>query len=211
MLRHLACCFTLIAPLYAANARAQDDEGPQTAQVTIHSAPDVELQIVGRAAKRLAKCRGECAFWALPGRYTVYTLDHSTGDQHELTLRVTGFAEYQLNQGNDTLHDLGVGLGYAGAAASVTGLLMALSLAMTSACESDCATDGDRRTAKIGLWVMASGVATGISGAVLALSNRTELQAVDRFTLEQSLRLPRLRVGLLPVSGGLGLGVAARF
>jgi hypothetical protein len=111
MVRRIASGLSLIALLYAANASAEDDEGPHPAQVTLHADESVQMRVIGRnPMKPLALCNGVCQLWALPGRYTVYTQDNTTGARRELNLRVNGFAEYHLIQGNDTVHDLGVGL-----------------------------------------------------------------------------------------------------
>lgn len=211
MKRVVATCSTLFALLAATPAIAADDAEPAPVQVKIYGDPSLDMRIVGRSeAEPLAICRRDCQFWALPGRYTVYTLDHTTGATHELNLRLNRFAEYHLVQGNTTVHALGVGLEIGGAAASVIGLLTVLSTAMSQICESNCRDDNNGRTVLIGLGIMAGGIATGIVGFGLETSTRTRLVSQDEWS-EANQRPLGLRFGIIPAGSGLGLGATAQF
>lgn len=166
--------------------------------------------IGGNAADPLAVCNGDCQFWALPGRYTVYTLDHTTGARHDLDLRVKGFAEYHLVQGNDAVHDWGVGLEYTGAVASAVGFLTMLYALSAPSCESNCKDDNNGRTVVIGLGILGAGLATVVVGFGLDTGNRSGFVPHDEWS-EANGRSPQLRFGLVPVFAGLGLGGTARF
>jgi hypothetical protein len=211
MFRHAAFCIALLMQLWAANARAQDDAGPTPVQVKVHGDSSVDMRIVEREdSPPVAQCTGECTFWTLPGRYTVSSHDHSTGARHELFLRVTGFSQYQLIQGNGTLHGVGVGLEVVGVVASVVGLITVLSPALSQICESSCDNQDGGRTIAIGLGILGAGVVTGIVGFGLETGYRAEL-VPSSDSLSASLRGPHFELGIVPVSAGLGLGATGRF
>jgi hypothetical protein len=211
MFRHTAFCITLLTQLWAANARAQDDAGPTPVQVKIQGDSTVDMRIFGREdSPPIAKCTGKCTFWTLPGRYTVYSHDYSTGAQHELFLRVTGFSQYQLIQGNGTLHAVGVGLEVVGVVASVVGLITTLSPALSQICESGCDDQDGVRTITIGLGILGAGVVSGIVGFGLETGYRAKL-VPSPDSVSASRRGPHFELGIIPVSAGLGLGATGRF
>ena len=169
------------------------------------------MQIFGREhSLPVAQCTGECTFWTLPGRYTVYSHDHSTGARHELFLRVKGFSQYQLIQGNDTVHGVGVCLEVVGVVASVVGLITTLSPALSQICESNCDNQDGGRTITIGLGILGAGIVAGIVGFGLETGYRAKL-VPSPDSISASRRGPRFEFGIVPVFAGLGLGGTGRF
>jgi hypothetical protein len=68
-------------------------------------------------------------------------------------------------------------------------------------------TAANGRTMGIGLGILAGGIVTGIVGFGLETGTRTELVPATEWSANQ--REPTVRVGLVPVSTGLGLGLGA--
>jgi hypothetical protein len=205
MMRHIAACFALFVQLCPNSAHAQEEAGPSPVHVMIQGGSGVYMRVVGREkSPPVAQCTGDCSFWTLPGRYTVYTHDHTSDARHELNLRVKGFAQYRLNQGNDTVHGLGVGLEVVGIAASSLGLFTMLLPAMNQD------NNDNARTMTIGLGILAGGIVSGLVGFGLETATRTELLPASEWSTT-TRRQSRFRVGLVPVSAGLGLGALARF
>jgi len=219
MLRLPALSCSLLLLFGALDARAQSafagDYGePYGAHVSISAgARPLSLQIVPEgAAKPIEQCENYCDFWALPGRYTLYTFDHASGERRELGFRVKRSARYSLQMGDETARDVGLAVGITGSAAIVAGLFMIAPVVLSSMCEgSNCVSASERRTANIGLGLLAGGaVATPIGFSVFS-KNRTMLRPIRERAAVTSEPGPSLRVGVIGVSGGLGLGGVAIF
>jgi hypothetical protein len=212
---------TYILPLAivcaAGSAHAQtsrDFYGSESAHVSIDAGDKpASLQIVPVGeSEPVAACENYCDFWALPGRYTLYTRDHDTGVRHELGLRVKRSVRYSLQQGDDGARDAGLAVGITGSAAIVIGLLMMMPLVLSNICEdTNCTTDGERSAAEIGLGLMLGGaIATPIGFSVFS-HNRTKLTPVAERAYGTNDSGPSVRVGVVGVNGGLGLGGLAVF
>ena len=221
MLRRSACILpTIIALLTAGHAHAQDDDDsasaePRRSHVSIRSSEgSLDLRIVPLGeSEAIVECSGHCDFWALPGRYTLYTRDHETGVQDALSLRVKGFSRYDLVQGNDSARDVGLGVGIGGLVSIFTGLVLTMPLLMSSMCEdSHCASDGDRLAAGIGLGALAVGALAAPLGWSVFSHNRTRLRLLDQDPYAASHTEPNVRLGLVALPrGGFGLGGVAAF
>jgi len=197
----------------AATARAQSLD-PYGAHVSIGAGNRAaSLQIVPEGgAGPVAECDNYCDFWALPGRYTLYTRDHGSGEEHTLRFRIKRSARYTLQQGDDSARDVGLTVGIAGSVALFAGFLMTMPVVLASMCEdSNCVSDGDRTWAKVGLGFMAAGaIATPLGFSVFS-HNRTLLRPLAEPAYAEHDAATSVRVGIIGVSGGLGLGGVALF
>jgi len=171
------------------------------------------LRLVPLGGKEaVAECVGMCDFSALPGRYTLYTHDASTGDDHQVSLRIKRSSRFQLVQGDDSARDGGLVLGITGSVSVVAGFFMVLPVVFSSMCEdTHCTTSGERVTAEVGLGLLLGGiVATPIGFAVFG-HNRTKLKLIDESPYEARSNGPSLRLGVIGVNGGVGFGGVGSF
>lgn len=176
---------------------------PPRAYVSIRSKSATDLRVVPTGSNdAVAECFRRCDFWALPGRYTLYTRDHDSGAQHELGLKVNGWRSYELQQGNDSARGLGLALGVGGAVSIFAGVLLTLPVVMSSMChDTDCVSDDERMAARIGLGALVAGAVMTPIGWTMFSHNRTRLRPLDE-----------LRMGVVGFGqGGVGFGSAARF
>ncbi|HKO52779.1 MAG TPA: hypothetical protein VJV79_33960 [Polyangiaceae bacterium] len=98
-----ACALSTLILAGTARAQSAPAQLPQSdlAHISIHAAPSTALEIVPASgwtgAVPVARCTDSCDFWALPGRYTLYARDHTTGKRQELPFRVEQSARFQLH------------------------------------------------------------------------------------------------------------------
>jgi hypothetical protein len=184
---------------------------PRPAHVSISAPERATLQIVPKGGTGpQVECANYCDFWALPGRYTLYTRDHETGERHELTLKIKDNARFTFEQGNDTTRALGAGLGIAGALSGVAGFFMVLSNAAIAEDSGAPQTPAQRTRAELGLGLLlGSAVVTPIGWVMFGGSGPKLTELPDASAATN--RAPRLRLGLVGVNGGLGLGGFAAF
>jgi hypothetical protein len=212
------CVLPLVALFATGVAQARHRENildPQTPRhVSISSAEHkLELQLVpvGESTP-VVECSNYCDFWALPGRYTLYLKDPATGEQHDVGLRIRDSARYAVDPGDDTARNVGLGLGIAGPVALFTGLILTMPLLLSSLCEdTNCVSDADRRAANIGLGFLLGGVVMTPVGWTLFSSNRTRLTPLAEQPYALPSNGPSVRVGVVGLSGGLGVGGVAAF
>ena len=211
------CCGGILfgaATARAQSAEAYGDSAAYGAHVSIGAGNRAaSLQIVPEgSASPVAECDNYCDFWALPGRYTLYTRDHGSGAAHTLRFRIKRSARYTLQEGDESARDVGLTVGIGGAVAIFSGLLMTMPVVLASMCEdSNCVSDSDRTWAKVGLGFMAAGaIATPIGFSVFS-HNRTLLRPLAEPAYAEHDAGTSVRVGIIGVSGGLGLGGVALF
>ena len=177
------------------------------------SSTQMKITPVG-SAEAIAECSGLCDFYALPGHYTLYTRNLTTGTKHEQALRIEGPRRYELDEGDADASRLGLTLGVAGSVAIFAGIVMTLPLAFSSMCEdTKCSSDDQRTTAAIGLGVLLAGAVMTPIGFTVASHNRRRLRPLeDEPYYYGSQRVePSVRLGVVGVTGGLGLGGVATF
>ena len=186
------------------------------AHISIQAAPSTELEVVpagGEAASAVARCKEYCDFWALPGKYTLYARDHSSGERKDLSLRIKQSSRFELDPGDDDARSVGLVLGVGGSAAILAGFFMIMPALMSSMCHgSNCASDAERDTAAVGLGVLLAGAITTPIGWTMYSRNRTRLNRIDEGSYGAVEPPTELRVGVVGVGlGGLGLGGIATF
>jgi len=187
------------------------------AHISINGAPSSEFEIVPVGAPTgtpaVAHCTAYCDFWALPGKYTLYALDHSTGERKELSLRIKKSSRYVFEPGDDRASSGGLVLGIAGSAAFLTGFFMVMPALMSAMCEdSNCSSKAEQNAAAAGLWVMLAGVAATPVGFIIYGSNRTRLNRIEGEPYAASEEHGNVRVGIVGVGrGAFGLGGVATF
>jgi hypothetical protein len=195
-------------------ARAQGQAWPNAAHVAIYTGTgSMHLRLVPAGSKEaVADCVGICDFSALPGRYTLYTHDASTGADHELSLRIRRSSRFQLQQGDDGLRDAGLVVGITGSVSVVAGLFMVMPLVLSSMCEDwNCTSDDERLVGRIGLGLMLGGIVATPIGFTMFAHNRTKLKLIDESPYEAQSSGPSLRLGVMGVNGGVGLGGVGTF
>ncbi len=201
----------------AASARAQTPPPdwyppPYLAHVSIHAAPSAELSVrPANGSAPVAHCIEYCDFWTLPGRYTLYSVDHSTGERKDLSLRIKQSSRFEFEPGDDSARNAGLALGIGGSAAIVTGFILILPAALSSMCEGDCSTAGEREAAGIGVgFLLAGAIATPI-GWTMFVHNRPRLKLVEASALTPD-DTSQVRVGVVSLgAGGLGFGASGKF
>jgi hypothetical protein len=209
----------LVVVCAAGNAHAQSwgnfaGDSPEGAHVSIDAGDKpASLEVVPAGESQpVARCENYCDFWALPGRYTLYTRDHASGARHELGLRVKRSVRYSLQQGDDSARNAGLAVGITGSAAILIGLFMTMPLVLSNMCEdSNCTTDGERLAAEIGLGLALGGAVATPIGFTVFSHNRTKLIPVVERNYGASDSGPSVRLGVVGVNGGLGLGGLAVF
>src|SRR6478735_834469 len=187
------------------------------AHISINAAPSTELELVPAGAPAgvpaVVRCTEYCDFWALPGKYTLYARDHSTGERKQLSLRIKESSRYVFEAGDQAASTGGLALGIAGSAAFLTGFFMLMPTLLSSMCEdSDCTSKAEQNAAEAGLVVMLAGAVASPVGFVIYGSNRARLARLGR-ELDASVG-PRseVRVGVVGVGlGGFGLGGVGTF
>ena len=208
--------FILAGTAHAQTAPAAGVPQQYLAHISIHAEPSTQLEIVpseGWQSEAVAQCTEYCDFWALPGRYTLYALDNTTGERKQLSLRVKHSTRFELEPGDDSARSSGLALGIAGSAAIVTGLILLTAAMMSGDCPlENCSSDGRQTTAIVGLSVFVGGALATPAGWIMYASNRTRLKPIDDRPYPATETSSRVRVGLVGVgSGGLGLGGVASF
>jgi hypothetical protein len=199
---------------HAQQALAADYGEPYGAHVSISAGErPLSLRIVAQGeTKPLEECENYCDFWALPGRYTLYTFDHVSGERRTLDFRVKRSARYSLQMGDNSARDAGLAVGITGSAAIVAGLFLTLPALLASMCEdTNCVSDSERHAATIGLGLIVAGAVATPIGFSLFSKNRTLLRPIRERAAASSEPSPSVRIGVIGVSGGLGLGGAALF
>ena len=212
---------SLATLLLGGTAHAQAAPGwyPQQypAHVSIQAAPHTELEVVPAGAPAgsapVARCSEYCDFWTLPGKYTLYTLDHSTGQRKDLSLRIKQSSRFVYQAGDDDARATGLALGIGGSVATMTGLVLMATALMSSMCEdTNCTTNAERNAATAGLVVFVAGVIATPIGWTMYAHNRTRLKRFDEGSQLASETPKQLRLGVVGVGqGGLGLGGVATF
>lgn len=199
---------------HAQSAFAGDYGAPYGAHVSISAGKRaLSLRIAPQGeAKPIEECENYCDFWALPGRYTLYTFDHASGERRELDFRVKQSARYTLQMGDDTARDVGLAVGISGAASIVAGMFLVAPVVLSAMCEgSDCVSDRERQRANIGLGLLLGGAVATPVGFTIFSKNRTLLRRIREPAYATEEPGPSVRVGVIGVNGGLGLGGVALF
>lgn len=206
--------------LLAGTAHAQPAPGWYPAQypahVSIQAAPNTELEVVPAGAPAgstaVARCAEYCDFWTLPGKYTLYALDHSTGQRRDLSLRIKQSSRFVYEAGDDDARTTGLVLGIGGSVATVTGVLLMMPALMSSMChDTNCTSNAERDAATAGLVVLVAGLITTPIGWTMFAHNRARLKRFDEGA-QRATETPNLRLGVVGVGlGGLGLGGVATF
>ena len=187
---------------------------PYLAHVSVQAGPSAELSVLpAGGSDAVARCTGYCDFWTLPGRYTLYSLDHSTGEREHLALRITQSSRFQLEPGDSSARTTGLVVGIGGSAAVVTGLILITSALLTSGCDgTSCGSDTDQAVARVGLgFLLAGAIATPIGWTVFA-HNRPRLQRIDEGATATTDGRGQVNLGVVGVGrGGWGLGAVGAF
>ncbi len=202
----------------AANAHAQTPPPgwyppSYLAHVSIHAAPSAELSVrPANGSPAVTHCTGYCDFWTLPGRYTLYSVDHTTGQRKDFSLRIKQSSRYEFETGDDSARTAGLAVGIGGSAAIVTGLILIGPLIFSAMCEGDCSTRGEREAASVGVgFLLAGAIATPI-GWTMFVHNRPRLRRLDDGSAATTDQRNQLRLGVVGVGrGGLGLGAVTAF
>ena len=196
-----------------AQGRLSPEPAAAGAHVAIYSGSGAtHLRLVPVGGKEpIAECVGMCDFSALPGRYTLYTHDTSSGDEHQVSLRIKRSSRFQLLQGDDSARDAGLVLGITGSVSIISGFFMVLPVVFSSICEaSNCTTPGERVTAEVGLGLLLGGIVATPIGFVVFAHNRTKLKLIDQSPYEAN-NSPSLRLGVIGLNGGVGFGGVGTF
>jgi len=215
---HLGLCSAVVlfgaVTAHAQSAENSGDDAPYGAHVSISAGrPGEALQIVPEGSENpVVECHNYCDFWALPGRYTLYTSGNGDGEKHALPFRIKRSVRYTLREGDDSTRDAGLTVGIAGSVAILSGLFMTMPLVLSNMCEdSNCQTSSERNWALAGLGFMVAGaIATPIGFSVFS-HNRTKLEPLAAPGYAEQNASPSVRVGVIGVNGGLGLGGLAVF
>ena len=188
---------------------------PYLAHVSIQAAPATALEVApsDRSAGVVASCTEYCDFWAVPGKYTLYALDHSSGERKRLSLRIKQSSRFELIAGDDEARDTGLVVGIVGSAAAVTGLVLTAVYLLSATCEdSNCTTQTQRDAGMVGLGLLLGGAILTPIGWTMYASNRTKLKRIDDRAYRAAETTHQVRVGVVGVGlGGLGLGGAITF
>jgi hypothetical protein len=187
------------------------------AHVSIQAAPSTELEVIvadapaGSAA--VTRCTEYCDFWAWPGRYTLYSVDHISKQRRQLSLRVKHSARYWFQAGDDDARTTGLALGIGGSVALVTGFVLMMPAIFSQMCEdTNCTSPAERDAATAGLVVLVAGAITAPIGWIMYGSNRTRLKQFDDGRASSMETRSQVRVGVVGVGlGGLGLGALGTF
>ncbi|HEY3254593.1 MAG TPA: hypothetical protein VGJ91_11615, partial [Polyangiaceae bacterium] len=102
-----ACALSIFIVAGTAHAQAAPPPWyPQQylAHISIQAAPATELEVVPSGdlagSPPVARCTEYCDFWALPGKYTLYAHDHSSGEHKDLPLRIKQSSRFELEFGD---------------------------------------------------------------------------------------------------------------
>lgn len=184
------------------------------AHISIQATPTTQLEVVpeGGAAAAVARCTEYCEFWALPGRYTVYAHDSLSGERKQLSVRLKNSSRFKLQAGDDQARNTGFGIAIGGSAAVLAGLVLVMPVLLSSICEHEnCTSESERDAAAAGLALLLAGsIAMPIGWSIYA-SNRTRLRRIDERSYQATETTGQVRVGLVGLGGGLGLGGVATF
>ena len=190
------------------------------AHVSIRARPFIELEIVPSrptpsypSAAVVARCMEYCDFWTLPGSYTLYASDHSSGARKELSLHIERSSRFDLQLGDDSTRATGLGLGIGGSAAIVAGFIMMTPVLLSVMCEgSNCTTETEQQVAIVGLGLLIGGAIATPIGWSMYLHNRTRLKPMDERSSLAIADPNQVRFGVVGLGrGGLGLGAVATF
>jgi len=187
------------------------------AHVSIQAAPSTELEVVPAGAPAgsaaVARCIAYCEFWALPGKYTLYSRDDDTGKRKQLSLRIKQSSRYFFEPGDDDARSLGFGLAIGGSVGFLTGFALVMPAIMAQTCEdSHCMTQGKQDAATVGAALLLAGVIVAPIGWGIYAHNRARLKRIDDRAQRATEPKTDVRVGVVGVGlGGLGLGGVASF
>ena len=187
------------------------------AHVSIQAAPSTELEVVAADAPAgsaaVARCTEYCDFWAWPGRYTLYSVDHISKQRKQLSLRVKHSARYSFQAGDDDARTTGLALGIGGSVAIATGFALTLPAVLSQMCEdTNCTSQAERDAATAGLVVLLAGAITTPMGWIMYSGNRTRLKQIDEGRAEPTETRNQVRVGVVGVGlGGLSIGALGTF
>jgi len=187
------------------------------AHISIQAAPSSELEVVfadapaGSAA--VIRCTEYCDFWAWPGRYTLYSVDHISKQGTQLSLRIKHSARYSLEAGDDGARTTGLALGIGGSIALATGFALMAPAILSQACEdTNCTSPGEREAATAGLVLLVAGAITTPMGFIMYGGNRTRLKQIGEGYAASPETRNHVRLGVVGVGlGGLGLGALGTF
>jgi hypothetical protein len=217
-----ACALSTLMLAGRAHAQAPPAWYPQQylAHISIQAAPLTDLEVVPADASAdsaalpvVARCTQYCDFWALPGKYTLYMRDHSSGERKDLSLRVKQSSRFQLEAGDDDARATGLVLGIGGSAALFAGFILTLPVVFSSMCEdSHCTSQGERDAATAGVALLLAGAVVTPIGWTMYVRNRTRLKRIDERLYQATETKSQIRVGVAGIGlGGLGLAGVATF
>lgn len=185
------------------------------AHISIQAGSSTELEVVpagGENAQAVARCREYCDFWALPGKYTLYARDYSSGERKDLSLRIKQSSRFELQPGDDDARTTGLALGIGGSVAILGGFIAIMPALMSSMCEGGCRSQSEEDAAAVGLGLLLAGAIATPVGWTMYVHNRTRLKRIDEGSYGATETPSQLRVGVVGVGlGGLGLGGVATF
>ncbi|MEI9941860.1 MAG: hypothetical protein WDO69_31995 [Pseudomonadota bacterium] len=217
----LAWVYALSTFILAGTAHAQapppEWNPPQyLAHISIQAAPSTELEVVpsggGTGSAAVAHCTEYCDFWALPGKYTLYSRDHSTGERKDLSLHIKQSSRFELEAGDDDARTTGLVLGIGGSAAIITGFILIAPALFSAMCEGPCETKGEQDAAAVGLGLLLAGAIVTPIGWTMYVHNRTRLKRIDERSRRANEITDQVRVGVMSIGlRGLGLGGVATF
>jgi hypothetical protein len=217
----LAFAFAISTFALAGAAQAQPPApqwypAPYLAHVSIQAPPSTELEVVPAGAAEgspaVARCTEYCDFWALPGRYTLYTRGHGDDESKQLSLRIKQSSRFLLDPGDEEGRTTGLAVATVGSVALIAGMGMMLA-ALVANSESDGEPSrGAGSTGIAGILTFTAGMVVTPIGWVMYANNRTHLQRIDNRGYGSLERAKQVRVGVVGVGlGGFGLGGVASF
>ena len=207
------CALSTVIVAGTAHAQAAPPWVPPQylAHISVHAAPATQLEIVPSGSPlgtpAVARCTEYCDFWALPGKYTVYTQD-SSGKRQDVPLKIKQSSRFNLETGNQSAAAAGLILGISGSVTALVGFLMTLSVLGDASSPSD----SEKSTASVGLGVLLVGALATPIGFVMYGENHTRLTRIDEGSYTPVNPIRQVRVGVTGVGlGGLGLAGVASF
>jgi hypothetical protein len=155
----------------------------------------------------IAECANQCEFQALPGRYLLDAQERETGEHHRIGFRVRRPTSFVFEEGDPTARVVGASVGVVGSLSVLIGLGMILSNAGLGD-DASPQTAAQHRASEVGIGLLLGGILATPTGWIIFAQNGPRLtQGYDPNTASRG----SIRLGLVGVNGGFGLGGSALF